>query len=449
MRLINRLILLSGLLLCFLPALVVIADDPIPAEACVGGQTPRLTPGEHGRVTPGAPNNLRAAPGTRAALLTEIPGLGEFAVLTGPVCADGLNWWQVDYQGQVGWTAEGRGQEYWIMPRLVNYDSMNWLEDVRLLGSLPDMAAADAVFVEETAFLFAADGGVTRWHLPDPYFPRPPFTIDNQQSWEFNAQRVFIRQGRVLLARIAPDRLTITDLETGETAGSLPWRDDEFTREYGDFDLSPAGDYAAVITGDENRAAVYALAGDAVRPLAEITDLPGPPNQLRLAPEGRLYVAGAYFLRLYDISQPSAPALRYEWTAAPLGFGHLVHFQTSRDGRYVAHVAPDYRTLYLWDSETGEQVLDFQPYERAGVFGFIRGFTFSPAQPMLMMLVENPQQAAFSSLISLDYTLRAGNNFTIPGSWGLASLAFNGTGKLLLVWSETHAPMLFGRAPRG
>jgi hypothetical protein len=34
--------------------------------------------------------------------------------LAGPVCGENLAWWQVDYNGLVGWTAEGQGNEYWL-----------------------------------------------------------------------------------------------------------------------------------------------------------------------------------------------------------------------------------------------------------------------------------------------------------------------------------------------
>ncbi|MBN1963671.1 MAG: hypothetical protein JW910_03425, partial [Anaerolineae bacterium] len=44
-----------------------------------------------------------------------VPGGESFAVLDGPVCADGFNWWQVDYGGQVGWTVEGSGSEYFLL----------------------------------------------------------------------------------------------------------------------------------------------------------------------------------------------------------------------------------------------------------------------------------------------------------------------------------------------
>jgi hypothetical protein len=85
-----------------------------PAETCP--LLPRLAAGGEGRVTPGAANNLRQQPGTGQALVGQIPAGESFKVLGGPVCTGGVNWWQVDYVGQLGWTGEGQADEYWVEP---------------------------------------------------------------------------------------------------------------------------------------------------------------------------------------------------------------------------------------------------------------------------------------------------------------------------------------------
>jgi hypothetical protein len=41
--------------------------------------------------------------------------LATFDVLEGPRCTpDATAWWRVDYGGQIGWTAEGRGDIYYL-----------------------------------------------------------------------------------------------------------------------------------------------------------------------------------------------------------------------------------------------------------------------------------------------------------------------------------------------
>ena len=68
-------------------------------------------------MTPGLPNRVRVAPTFAARVLGLIPGGGVFTVLTEGVCADGVYWYQVDYNGLIGWTAEGRNSTYWLAPQ--------------------------------------------------------------------------------------------------------------------------------------------------------------------------------------------------------------------------------------------------------------------------------------------------------------------------------------------
>ncbi|MBI5961201.1 MAG: SH3 domain-containing protein [Chloroflexi bacterium] len=84
--------------------------------ACQALPAPRLTVGGQGRVTPGLPNKVRSQPSTSAEQTGNIPGEGVFQVLAGPQCGDGLWWWQVNYDGLIGWTANGDSAEYWVEP---------------------------------------------------------------------------------------------------------------------------------------------------------------------------------------------------------------------------------------------------------------------------------------------------------------------------------------------
>ena len=86
------------------------------AYECAGALPPQLTVGGMGRVTPGLPNKVRSEPASGAGQIGAIPGEGVFNVIGGPRCADGYTWWQVDYNGLMGWTAQGDGAEYWVEP---------------------------------------------------------------------------------------------------------------------------------------------------------------------------------------------------------------------------------------------------------------------------------------------------------------------------------------------
>lgn len=100
------------------------SGDPITGEYvlgitemldCPSVLASRMLVGEYGRVTlDGGANRLRESPSTDGDIVTTIPEGDVFDVWAGPVCADGFAWYQVDYDGEVGWTAEGDDTEYYL-----------------------------------------------------------------------------------------------------------------------------------------------------------------------------------------------------------------------------------------------------------------------------------------------------------------------------------------------
>jgi hypothetical protein len=117
MAIMNRIVGLIGLLVLVISASIG-TGAPVSARQadCPGAPAPRLTVGGQGRVTPGLPNNLRSGAGIWTTRIGLIPGGATFQVLAGPVCAGYYNWWQVNYQGLIGWTAEGIFSTYWLEP---------------------------------------------------------------------------------------------------------------------------------------------------------------------------------------------------------------------------------------------------------------------------------------------------------------------------------------------
>jgi len=86
---------------------------------CTNAPRPRLLVGMFARVTPGLPNVLRDRPGLRrdgSRTIRYIPAGSQISVLEGPVCVSGYLWWKVNYNGVIGWTAEGIGNVYWLEP---------------------------------------------------------------------------------------------------------------------------------------------------------------------------------------------------------------------------------------------------------------------------------------------------------------------------------------------
>ncbi len=68
------------------------------------------------------PKNLRTAPDRDATIVNQLIEGIAVDLLDGPVCADGLNWWQVRVVGSpetVGWMAEGgtAAGGYWLLPQ--------------------------------------------------------------------------------------------------------------------------------------------------------------------------------------------------------------------------------------------------------------------------------------------------------------------------------------------
>jgi LysM repeat protein len=62
-------------------------------------------------------NNIRQQAGSTT-ILGQIPPGAVFNVVGGPVCGSNgdIMWWEVEYNGIRGWTAEGKGNIYWLAP---------------------------------------------------------------------------------------------------------------------------------------------------------------------------------------------------------------------------------------------------------------------------------------------------------------------------------------------
>ena len=64
-------------------------------------------------------SRLRQNPGVDAAIIIEIPANAAFQIVAGPTCdpSRAVVWWQVDYDGTLGWTAESNDGEYLFAPQ--------------------------------------------------------------------------------------------------------------------------------------------------------------------------------------------------------------------------------------------------------------------------------------------------------------------------------------------
>lgn len=114
-----RLILFCVSALVLLPAALPGVAQAQPAGECP--LVPRLVVGEGARRLPDDLNNVRETPGLGQTLVGRLPGGGLVQVVGGPLCRDGLHWWEIEYGYGAGllrgWTAEGDTVEgYWLEP---------------------------------------------------------------------------------------------------------------------------------------------------------------------------------------------------------------------------------------------------------------------------------------------------------------------------------------------
>lgn len=104
-----------------------------------------------------AVNRLREQPSVNATILTEIPQGAVFIVTAGPECdADGIVWWQIDFDGVVGWTAEAQGEDRFIVPRAP--DGLPALAPITPENSMDLQPVAVLQGNLRPSFAFAPDG---------------------------------------------------------------------------------------------------------------------------------------------------------------------------------------------------------------------------------------------------------------------------------------------------
>jgi hypothetical protein len=93
---------------------------PTPPASCPGAPALRLRLSTKARIISEG-NALNSKPSrpsrdSTSLRLDTIPNKGVFQIIEGPLCAQNVAWWKVDYKGIVGWIGEGEGNEYWAEP---------------------------------------------------------------------------------------------------------------------------------------------------------------------------------------------------------------------------------------------------------------------------------------------------------------------------------------------
>jgi hypothetical protein len=122
-------------------------------DSCSNGQRWQFSLGQIGQVNPHPPlpNNVRDAPG--GTIVSQIEAGELFRVIGGPHCtSNGLTWWEITFEKTDGnntrtvngWTAQGEGNEYWLIP--FEYEPVrarNFLTRIEVgMGSVPSVSAS-------------------------------------------------------------------------------------------------------------------------------------------------------------------------------------------------------------------------------------------------------------------------------------------------------------------
>ena len=161
------------------PSAVPFTTVPTSVVAnCSGAPQSQLAIGMTARVSPGTANNLRSQPSTVSSLVTTLPPGLEVDIVGGPICADGYQWWQVKSQQTQGWTVEGNGSSYWLVPAI----------SVPVQVLMPAGATSQTVSYGNVTFTFTAtlsDHVLARTVFGAPRDPNIPMFLNTSQRLEF------------------------------------------------------------------------------------------------------------------------------------------------------------------------------------------------------------------------------------------------------------------------
>ncbi len=140
----------------------VIIYPPTPQQTCL--PTPNLLSGYTGMVRTGLPNRLRSQPSQNSSILATMAAIDTFIVIQGPVCAQGINWWQVNYRGVIGWTAEGQNGQYWLDLVMCPGFQPSWISAGRyatVTPGLPNRLRANATTSSQILALIPAGATIS------------------------------------------------------------------------------------------------------------------------------------------------------------------------------------------------------------------------------------------------------------------------------------------------
>lgn len=134
---------------------------PCPADFA-GFLTPRLAVGGQASIeVGGTPNPVRQSPRLSAEQVGIINGGAVADVIGGPICADGLVWWQVSFLDVEGWIAEGALPDTYFIDPVESAEVTQAARAAITPRNAADLVALDAIPIDQVNDLaFTGDGGL-------------------------------------------------------------------------------------------------------------------------------------------------------------------------------------------------------------------------------------------------------------------------------------------------
>jgi hypothetical protein len=197
------------------PVIPLLPEATAETNLCINPTPPRLIIGQIGKVTEGAPNNLRSEPALSATKIGSLPAESEFMVLAGPICADGYTWWKVDYHGARGWTVESGEGKYWLIASNINEQIMNHnVGQLRPYATLKlDGKISSVVGGAHLTVSGVMEDGVHTWKLENPLATAGNTTLIESSFVPGDNFRVFYTSNfSIMPIQMLPDRILLRDL---------------------------------------------------------------------------------------------------------------------------------------------------------------------------------------------------------------------------------------------